>query len=113
MLNHIAFLYLREDCLELFHYYKYIMPYGLPKFVRFAKNVWDIDTNGKSDEQIALEGLEAMESWMKELGLIMNISDLGATEEMIPDIVKGTIVLPGGYKVLEEKEIEQILLESL
>ena len=93
-------------------YYKYIMPYGLAKFVRFAKNVWDVDATGKTDEQVASEGLQAMENWMKELGLVMNITELGATEDMIPDLVKGTIVLPGGYKVLDADEIEQIFRES-
>lgn len=93
-------------------YYKHIMPYGLAKFVRFAKNVWDVDATGKSEEQVALEGLNAMENWMKELGLVLNITDLGATEEMISDLVKGTIVLPGGYKVLDADEIEQIFKES-
>ncbi len=43
---------------------------------------------------------------MKELGLVMNLTDLGATEEMIPDIVKGTIILTGGYKVLTKEEVE-------
>lgn len=93
-------------------YYKHIMPYGLAKFVRFAKNVWDVDATGKTDEQVASEGLTAMENWMKELGLVMNITELGATEDMIPDLVKGTIVLPGGYKVLDAEEIEQIFRES-
>ena len=93
-------------------YYKHIFVYGLPKFVRFAKNVWDIDVTGKTDEQVALEGLEAMESWMNELGLVMNITELGATEDMISDLVKGTIVLPGGYKILDAAEIEQIFRES-
>lgn len=93
-------------------YYKHIMPYGLAKFVRFAKNVWDVDATGKIDEQVASEGLQAMENWMKELGLVRNITELGATEDMIPDLVKGTIVLPGGYKVLDADEIEQIFRES-
>lgn len=93
-------------------YYKHIMPYGLAKFVRFAKNVWDVDGTGKTDEQVASEGLTAMENWMKELGLVLNITELGATEDMIPDLVKGTIVLPGGYKVLDADEIEQIFRES-
>lgn len=90
-------------------YYKYIMPYGLKKFVRFAKNVWNVDASGKTDEEVALEGLAAMEGWMKELGLIMNITELGATKEMLPDLVKGTLILPGGYKVLDKNEIEKIL----
>ena len=93
-------------------YYKHIMPYGLAKFVRFAKNVWNVDTTGKSDEQVASDGLQAMENWMKELGLVMNITELGATEDMIPDLVKATIVMPGGYKVLNADEIEQIFRES-
>ena len=93
-------------------YYRHIMPYGLAKFVRFAKNVWDVDATGKTDEQIASEGLTAMESWMKELGLVLNITELGATEDMTEDLVKGTIVLTGGYKLLDEAEIEQIFRES-
>ncbi len=92
-------------------YYKNIMPYGIAKFVRFAKNVWDVDSTGKTDEEVALEGLAAMENWMKELGLVMNITDLGATKEMLPDLVKGTRILSGGYKVLDAGKIEKILLD--
>ena len=33
--------------------------FGLAKFVRFAKNVWDIKGEGMTDEQIAEAGLEA------------------------------------------------------
>ena len=94
-------------------YYKHIMPYGLKKFVRFAKTVWNVDPEGKSDREIAEAGLSAMQQWMQELGLVMNITDLGADESMIPDLVKGTIVLNGGYKVLDEKEIAEIFKESL
>lgn len=65
-------------------YYRFICPYGLAKFKRFAINVWDVDAKGKSDEQIAAEGLEGMEAYMKELGLVMNLRDLGVTEDMIP-----------------------------
>ena len=94
-------------------YYRYIMPYGLAKFKRFAVNVWDVNPEGKTDEQIANEGLAAMESWMKELGLAMNITELGANEDMIEKLADLTIVLPGGYKVLERDEIVKIFKESL
>ncbi|MBO5522654.1 MAG: iron-containing alcohol dehydrogenase [Roseburia sp.] len=94
-------------------YYRYIMPYGIEKFKRFAVNVWDVNPEGKSDRQIAEEGLAAMESWMKELGLVMNITELGATEEMIEGIADVTAVLPGGYKVLAREDIIRILRESL
>lgn len=94
-------------------YYRYIMPYGLEKFKRFAVNVWDVDADGKADAQIALEGLAAMENWMKELGLVMNLAELGVTEDMVEGIVDSTLVLDGGYKVLERGEIVKILRESL
>ena len=54
-----------------------------------------------------------MEAWMKELGLAMNISELGATEDMIEGIADGTFILEGGYKVLDHEDIVKILKESL
>lgn len=94
-------------------YYRAICPYGLQKFKRFAMNVWDVNPAGKTDEEIADEGLKAMESWMRELGLVMNIRELGVTEDMLSGIVKGTFILDGGYKVLTEDEIMEILKESM
>ena len=94
-------------------YYRYIMPYGLDKFVRFATNVWNVNPEGKSKEDIAKAGLDAMEEWMKELGLVMNITDLGVTEDMLEGLARSTIVLEGGYKVLNHDEIIQIFKESM
>ena len=94
-------------------YYRYILPYGLPKFKRFAIEVWKVNPEGKTDEEIAEEGLKAMEDWMKELGLSMKISELGATKDMIDGIADATLLLEGGYKVLSRKEVVEILKESL
>lgn len=94
-------------------YYRYILPYGLQKFKRFAVNVWDVNPAGKTDEQVAQEGLRAMEAWMKELGLAMNISELGAAEEMLEGLADATLIMEGGYKVLSRDEIVQILKESM
>ena len=94
-------------------YYNYIMPYGLPKFVRFAKEVWGVNPEGKTDEEIAKEGLAKMEEWMRTLGVAMNLSELGATEDMIEGIADATLILDGGYKVLDRDEVVSILKESL
>ena len=94
-------------------YYRYIMPYGVKKFARFATQVWDIPSQGKTDEQLAQQGLDAMENWMKELGLVMKISELGTTEEMIEGIADATIILNGGYKVLDRDEVVKILKASM
>lgn len=94
-------------------YYKYILPYGLKKFKRFAVNVWNVSTEGKTDEQTALAGLGAMESWMKEIGLVMNTAELGVTEDMLNGLTAATFIMDGGYKVLEKQEIRKILKESM
>ena len=94
-------------------YYRYIMPYGLDKFVRFAENVWNVNSNGKSREQIAEEGLAEMEKWMREIGVVMNISDLGVTEADVEKIAELTIPMSGGYKPLDKSEVMAVLRKSL
>ncbi len=94
-------------------YYKYIMDSGLHKFVRFAENVWNINPDGKSDKEIALAGLDAMENWMRELGLAMSIQEVGVKENMIDDIVNATLILDGGYKLLTKDDIRIILNNAM
>ena len=93
-------------------YYRFILPYGLAKFKRFALNVWNVSPKGLTDEEIAKEGLQAMEKWMRKLGLVMNITDLGANEGMLDDLVNSTLIMNGGYKELTKDEIRAIFKES-
>lgn len=60
-----------------------------------------------------MEGLAAMESWMKELGLVMNTRELSLTEAMIDGIVASTLLLSGGYRPLVPDDVRHILRESL
>ena len=93
-------------------YYRFILPYGVEKFKRYAVNVWNVNPEGKTDKEIAEEGLNKMEAWMKKIGLVMNISELGAKEEMLDDLVKSTLIMEGGYKVLNKDDIKAILKAS-
>ena len=94
-------------------YYRYIMPFGLKKFVRYAVNVWGVDPAGKTDEQVATEGLVEMEKWMNAIGLVMNLKTLGVTPDMIEGIADATFINDGGYKVLTREEVIDILKESM
>lgn len=94
-------------------YYRHILPYGLPKFKRFAENVWGVQAAGKTDEQVAQEGLACMETWMKEIGVAMSIRELGADETMLESLADVTLILDGGYKKLGRQEIIEIFRESL
>lgn len=94
-------------------YYRHILPYGLPKFKRFAENVWGVQAAGKTDEQVAQEGLSCMEAWMKEIGVAMSIRELGADETMLDELADATMILDGGYKKLDRQEIIGIFRASL
>ena len=94
-------------------YYRHILPYGTAKFARYAVNVWDVDQSGKTEREIAEEGLCRMEAWMKKLELVMNLTELGVTPDMIDGIASATLVMDGGYKVLSADEIKEILKASL
>ena len=94
-------------------YYSRILPFGIPKFKRFATEVFGVDAAGKSDEEVAKEGLLALENWMKEIGVVMSVREIGVTEEMIEGIADATFLLDGGYKKLTREEVIEILKESL
>lgn len=94
-------------------YYRLIMPYGLEKFARFAANVWDIDAAGKTSEELAIAGLDAMEAWMREIGCVISIRELGADESSLSAIADATLTTTGGYRTLTRVEILDVLRKSL
>lgn len=94
-------------------YYRFIMPYAPDKFARYAVNVWGVNASGKSTEVVAAEGLDEMEKWMKEIGLVMNVTDLGVTPDMLEGIVKATFLNEGGYKALTAADVRTILEQSM
>lgn len=94
-------------------YYRYICDFGLAKFKRFAVNVWGVNPDGKSDREIAEDGLSAMEQWMKEIGLVMNITDLSVTEDMIDGIVGSTVLMGDGYKKMTKDDVRTVLKQSI
>lgn len=98
-------------------YYKTQMEAGLEKFVRFAKNVFDVpgEVGGKakSDMQIAREGLDEMKKWMQEIGVSLSLKELGVTPDMLDGIASATFIMDGGYKTLSKDDVVQILKESM
>lgn len=64
-------------------YYRHIYKEGLPKFVRFAENVWGISRDGKSDEELALAGIDALADFIVEIGLPTTLGELGARKEQL------------------------------
>ena len=89
-------------------YYRYIYKDGIDKFVRFAKNVWKVDTDGKTKDEIALEGIACLENFAKELGIPLTLRELGTTEDMLEKIANSAYE-GGGYKYMTHKDILNVL----
>lgn len=89
-------------------YYRTIYKDGLVKFVRFAKEVWGINHGTMSDNEMALAGINALEAFIDEMGIVKNLKDLNATEDMLKSIADSTVIL-GGYKKLTNSDVLDIL----
>ncbi len=72
-----------------------------------------MDAKGRTDAEVADEGLRRLESWMRDLGVTMNLRELGVTEDMIDGIADSTILTGRGYRVLDRDDVVTILKESL
>lgn len=94
------------------HYYRYIAPYGLDQFVRFAQKVWKVDTTGMTKEQAAMAGIDKLAEFIRELGLPTTLRELGVTSpEMAAEIANSTYP-GGGYKKLDTADIQEILKQA-
>lgn len=91
-------------------YYKHIYKYGINKFARFAENVFSISPFDKSKDELAIAGINALENFIKELGLPLTLRELGVTEDMLKKIAY-SVEEGGGYKKVTCEEILQILKE--
>lgn len=94
--------------------YRHMYKDSLQQFVRLAKVVWDVDTTNKTDEEVALEGIEALASFIKEMGLPTTLTEMNISDEGILRSVADTCNLTAGCcKKFERDEIFEILKECL
>ena len=95
-------------------YYRLVLPYGTAKFARLATAVWDVRPEGKTERQVAEEGLQAMEAWMREIGVCLHSAELGVTPDMIDAIADSTVIFTdAGFHTLTRDEVVAVLRESL
>ena len=92
-------------------YYRHVYKEGLPKFVRFAENVWSIARNGKTDEELALAGIEALADFIKEIGLPTTLKELGVDKTQLKEIADSCGISQGSYKPMTHEEILVIFQE--
>ena len=93
-------------------YYRHIYQDRLAKFQRFAVQVWGISPDGKSEEELALDGVRALENFIKEIGLPTTLRELGVAETVdLKLIADSCSITGGGYRKMTHGEILEIFRE--
>lgn len=96
-------------------YYRHIEAAGAKKFARFATEVWGFSPEGKTLAERANDGVEALVSFVKEIGLPTTLRELGMTEDqkdLLPKIAATCVASPSSYKHLDGEEILDIFKEA-
>lgn len=93
-------------------YYRHICKDGTSKFARFAAKVWEIPAEGKTTEELAAAGVEALADFIREIGLPTTLRELGMTDKSIlPEIADSCAIVAGSYRKLSHTEILEIYRE--
>ena len=94
-------------------YFRLIFKSGLQKFKQYAVNVWNVNEAGKTDNQIALEGIGCLEAFFKEIGATTSLRELGIADKSKFDYIANSCnLLTGGYRTLTHKDVREILEAS-
>ena len=94
-------------------YFRLIYKNGLHKFRQYAVNVWDVDEANKTDEAIALEGIDCLEAFFREIGATTSLRELGIPDKSkLGEIADSCNLLTGGYKTLTHEDVRSILEAS-
>lgn len=93
-------------------YYQHVYKFGLPKFIRFAENVWNIQRNGKNDGELAEAGIKALADFIKEMGLPVTLKEIGINDKTkLKEIADSCNISQGSYKKMTHEEILEIFNE--
>jgi alcohol dehydrogenase YqhD (iron-dependent ADH family) len=94
---------------------KYVCEAGLGKFVQYATRVFKVDPTGKSEKEIALEGIERTRAWFNSMGAPSRLADYSIGEEHLELMAeKATKNGPlGNFKKLYKEDVLAILRMSL
>lgn len=91
---------------------QYHLPHDPPRFARLARHVFGVDPNGKSEWEQGREGILRLSRFFTEIGLPVNLRDLGAKREDIPYLSEKVKRNPDGscgfYLPLQDQDIVAI-----
>lgn len=94
---------------------RYVYRENVARFVRFAVEVWNVDPSGKTDDEVALEGIAATEAFFTRIGAPTRLADYKIDDQHLQQMAeKATPYGPiGNFKKLSSEDVAEILRMSL
>lgn len=93
---------------------KYVYKNSINKFKKYAVNIWNVDTKNKTEEEIALEGINKTKEYFSKVGAPVTLSEVNIPESDIDKIVE-TVILTGedSYLKINKEDIKNILISAI
>lgn len=92
--------------------YRHMYKDSIKQFARMAEKVWEISAEGKSQEELAEMGIQALADFVREIGLPSTFTEMGITDKSVLKKVADTCNLTAGCcRKLSREEVLEILEE--
>ncbi|ENH96466.1 NADH-dependent butanol dehydrogenase [Gracilibacillus halophilus YIM-C55.5] len=98
------------------HWMEYAIDENVDRFKQLAVRVFDVDTEGKSDKEIGLEGIQKLRDFWNSLGAPSSLGDYDITEDSIPEMADRTVIARdqfGNFKSLNREDAVAIYQKAL
>lgn len=94
---------------------RYVYKHNIERFIQFAINVWNVEPNFESPERIALEGVERLKRFFKDIGLPTSLSEANIGEDRLEEMAtkateRGEL---GEFVKLKKEDVLNILRSAL
>lgn len=92
--------------------YRHMLGEGSEKLARMAERVWNVE--GSTTEQTAALGINALEAFIREIGMPTRWAELGITDENVLRAAADTcLLMPGCCKQFSRDELFEVLKECM
>jgi alcohol dehydrogenase YqhD (iron-dependent ADH family) len=94
---------------------EYVVDSEVAKFVQYATRVWQVDPAGKTDREVALEGIRRTREFFTAIGAPASLNFYRINPGDIPIMARKAVAFGpiGGFRELRQADVEQILQASL
>ena len=92
--------------------YRHLLAEGKEKLARMGERVWDV--KGRTTEETAAMCIDALEAFIREIGLPVRWNEMGITDETLLRAAADTcLLMPGCCKAFTRDELFEVLKERM